>query len=189
MVLTDRKIIAFAIGIIFVLAGFTIIFKPDFFTTQLPAWFGFVVILFGGFVVLFAKGTTVNLNKTTNKLSFVRKGLLGKSIKEHNLNQVKEIELSAVYTPSLRRSGGYSYRLAFIFNNGQTIPLNPGSSSVVRIGGRQITFEKTIGARIAGFLNVPFQERRPPTARETLSAISSAVQSSMEKETKKQGKV
>ena len=48
---------------------------------------------------------------------------------------------------------------------------------------------KNLGAKMASFLNVPFQERRPPTVSETLSAVSSAIQSAAEKEMEKQKKV
>ena len=188
MILKDSNIFVFIVGIIFALAGFVVIFKPDFFTNQPPMWSGFVGVLLGGFVFFAAKITTVSLNKTSNKLLFLRKGLTSKNIKEYNLDQIKEVELSVAYSSS-SKGGGYSYNLAFVFNNGEIVPLNPGSSSVIRIMGRQIIPEKTIGARIANFLSVPFQERRPPTVSETLSAISSVIQSAAEKEMEKQKKV
>jgi len=187
MILKDRNIIVFIVGIIFALAGFAVIFKPDFFTNQPPIWSGFVGVLLGGFVVVAAKITTVSLNKTSNKLLFLRRSLLDKKVKEYNLDQIKEVELSVAY-PSSGKGGGYSYHLAFVFNNGEIVPLNPGSSSTIRIMGRQIIPEKTLGARIASFLSVPFQERRPPTVSETLSAVSSAIQSAAEKEMEKQKK-
>jgi len=188
MILKDRNIIVFIVGIIFALVGFAVIFKSDFFTNQPPIWSSFVGVLLGGFVVFAAKITTVSLDKTSNKLLFLRKGLMGKSTKEYNLDQIKEVELSIAYTSS-NKGGGYSYHLAFVFNNGEIVPLNPGSSSIMRIMGRQIIPEKTIGARIASFLNVPFQERRPPTVSETLSVVSSAIQSAAEKEMEKQKKI
>lgn len=188
MVLKDRNIIAFAIGIIFTLAGFLVIIKPDFFTNQPPMWSGFVGVLLGGFVVFVTKVTTITLDKTSNKLSFLRKGLTSKSAREYNLDQIKEVELSVTYSSS-GKGGGYSYHLAFVLNNDEIVPLSPGSSSIIRIMGRQIIPEKTLGTRIAGFLGVPFQERRPPTVSETLSAVFSAIKSATEKEIEKQRKV
>lgn len=187
MILKDRNIIVFIVGIIFAFAGFAVILKPDFFTNQPPTWSGFVGVLLGCFVVFAAKITTISLDKTSNKLLFLRRSLLGKKIKEYNLNQIKEVELSVSYSSS-SKGGGYSYHLALVFNNGEIVPLNPGSSSIIRIMGKQIIPEKTIGARIANFLNVPFQERRPSTVSETLSAVSSAIQSAAEKEMEKQKK-
>ncbi len=185
MILKDRNIDAYFMGIVFLLAGIAVILKPNLFANQLPLWSGFVGILFGGFVVLATKSTMVKLDKSTNKLVFLQKGITGQNSKEYDLNQIKEIELSVAYNDS-RNGGGYSYHLAFVFSNGEIVPLNPGSSSTIRIMGRQIIPEKTLGAKIATFLGVPFQERRPPTVDETLSAVSSAIQSVAEKEIKKQ---
>jgi len=188
MILKDRNIIAYIVGIIFLLAGIMVILKPDFFTNQPPSWSGFVGILLGGFVVAVAKSTTVKLDKLINKLSFSRKGLIGQSNQDYDLNQIKEVELSVAYNTS-RKGGGYSYHLAFVLNSGEIVPLNPGSSSIIRVMGRQIIPEKTIGSRIATFLGIPFQERRPPTVSETLSTVSSAIQSAAEKEIEKQKKI
>ena len=188
MVLKDRNIIAFAVGIIFLLAGIAVIIKPDFFTNQPPFWSGLVGILLGGFVVAVAKITTINLDKQVNKLTFLRRGLIGKNSNEYDLNQIKEVELSVAYNTS-RKGGGYSYHLAFVLNSGEIVQLNPGSSSIIKVMGRQIIPEKTLGTRIASFLGVPFQERRPPTVSETLSAVTSAIQNAAEKEMEKQKKL
>ena len=107
MILKDSNIFVFIVGIIFALAGFVVIFKPDFFTNQPPMWSGFVGVLLGGFVFFAAKITTVSLNKTSNKLLFLRKGLTSKNIKEYNLDQIKEVELSVAYSSS-SKSDGYS---------------------------------------------------------------------------------
>jgi len=185
MVLKNRNVIAFVVGLIFLLAGIVVIFKPDFFTNQPPLWSGFVGVILGGFVVAVAKITTINIDKSANKLTFLRKGLIGKSGNEYDLKQIKEVELSVAYHSSSKGGGGYSYHLAFVFNNGEIVQLNPGSSSIIRVMGRQIIPEKTLGARIAAFLGVPFQERRPPSVSEALSAVSSAIQNAAEKEMEK----
>lgn len=180
MILKDNNITIFVVGIIFVFVGLMIIFKPDYFTNETPLWFGFVGILFGLFIILMAKITTISLDKLSNKLSFQQKGLTNKIIKEYTLGQIKEIELSVSYSTSGKNN--YSYHLAFVLNNNEIIPLNPGSSSFLKIMGKQIIPENTIGQRIANFLNVPFQNRQPPTASEALSTISSAIQNAIEKE-------
>lgn len=187
MILKDRNIIVFVVGISFAFLGFAIIFKPDFFTQQTSAWYGLIGIFLGVFVIIGAWITTITLDKTTNKLLFSRKNLLGKKVNDYNLDQIKEIELSATYRSS-RKSGGYSYHLAFILNNDEKVPFNPGSSSILKIMGRQVIPEKYIGARAASFLGVPFQERRLPTVNEVLSTVSSAIQSAAEKEMKKRKK-
>lgn len=184
MVLKDRNITAFVLGIIFLLAGFVVIFKPDFFTNQLPLWLGLVGILLGGFAVAVAKITTVNLDKSINRLTFLRRGLIGKNISEYDLKQIKEVELS-VASDTSRKGRWYSYHLAFVLKSGEIVKLNPDSSSVSRVMRRQIIPEKTLGARIASFLGVPFQERRPPTVSESLFVVTSAIQNVAEKEMEK----
>lgn len=188
MILKDRNAIVFIVGIIFAFAGLAVIFEPNFFTSQPPLWSGFIGVLFGVLVLLVTKVTTVSLDKSSNKLFFLRKGLTSKSIQEYNLDQITEVELSVTYTSS-GKGDGYSNHLAFVFHNREVVPLNPGGSSIMKIMGRQIIPEKTLGARIASFLNVPFQERRPPTVSETLSAVSSAIQNATENEMEKQRKV
>lgn len=188
MILKDRNIIAFVVGMIFFLAGIAVILKPDFFTNQSPIWSGFVGVLLGGFVVAVTKITTIKLDKSTAKLTFLRKGLIGQGSNEYDLKQIKEVELSVAYHTSSRGGGGHSYHLAFVFNGGEIVQLNPGSSSTIRAMGRETISEKTLGTRIAAFLGVPFQEKRPPTVSETLSAVTSAIQNAAEKEMEKQKK-
>lgn len=185
MILKDRHLVVFVVGTAFALVGFAVIFKLDFITNQPPAWSGFIGVLLGAFVILAGKITTISLDKRSNKLIHLRRGLTGKIIKEYNLDQIKEVELSVAYSSSTKGSGN-SYHLAFVFTSGEIIPLDPGSSSVTRIMGRQIIAEKGLGTRIADFLNVPFRERQPPTLSETLSTVSSAIQSAAEKEIEKQ---
>ncbi len=184
MILKDRGGFVFFVGIIFALAGFAVIFKPDFFTENPPLWSGVAGVLLGALIIVVAKITTVTLDKTSNKILFLWRSLLNNKIQEYTLDQIKEVELSAIYSSG--KGGACSYHLALVFNNGEIIPLNPGSSSSIRIMGRQIIPEKTLGTRMANFLNVPFQEKRPPTVSETLSTISSAIQSAAEKEMEKQ---
>lgn len=74
MILKDRNIVVFIVGIIFAFAGLAVIFKPDFFTNQPPTWSGLIGVLLGGFVVFAAKIITVSLDKTSNKLLFFTEG-------------------------------------------------------------------------------------------------------------------
>ena len=52
MILKDRNIIVFVVGISFAFLGFAIIFKPDFFTQQTSAWYGLIGIFLGVFLLL-----------------------------------------------------------------------------------------------------------------------------------------
>jgi hypothetical protein len=184
MVLKDENIMALAVGVIFFMAGLVVIIKPEFFINQPPFWSGIAGICFGAFIITFAKITTLKLDKQTNKLTFLQKGLMGKHVNEYDLNQIKAVDLAIAYNnhaPS-KKGGGFYYYVAFILNNGEMVQLKPGSSAFVRVMGQPIMPEKTLAMRVANFLGVPFQERRPPTVSETLSAVSSAIQNAAKKE-------
>ncbi|MFN3302014.1 MAG: hypothetical protein ACK413_03250 [Patescibacteria group bacterium] len=192
MVIKDRNVFIFLCGIIFVLFGFLIIFKPN--LNKPPRWFGFIGILTGLFTVFAAKTTTIILDKNTGKLVLRWKSLIKEESKEYDLGQIKQLELRQVYTSDSKGRGSYSYKLVFILNTGEEILLNPYGSSIrlqVMAGQLKIidkligTSEKLIGIRIANFLNIPFQERRPPTVTEVLSTIRETVQKEIEKYKKK----
>lgn len=186
MVLKQKNVFVFLVGIIFILAGLLVILKPDFFTNQPPFWSGFAGIAIGLFIIFVAKITTVTLDKTAGEIVFKWRTLINTKSKEYELGSIKQLELQQVYTSNSRGRGGYSYKLAFILDTGEKLPLNPYSSSIVRIMGRQVILERKIGSRIANFLNIPFQERRPPTVSETLSAIQQTVQKEIEKNKREQ---
>jgi hypothetical protein len=188
MIIKDKNILAFLVGIVFTLAGFLVILKPDFFTNKPPMWSGVAGVAIGLFVVLVAKTTTITLDRITRKVVFKWKTLINEKSKEYELGSIKQLELQQVYTSSSKGRGGYSYRLVFILGTGEGVPLNPYGSSNVRIMGRQIITERGIGTRIANFLSIPFQERRPPTVSETLSTIQSAIENAAQKEIEKQKK-
>lgn len=184
MVIKNRNVLVFLIGVVFALAGFLAILKPDFFTNRPPMWSGFMFILIGLFVVFKAEITTITLDKIAGKIVFRWKTLINKKYKEYDLGSIKQLELQQVYTSGNNGRGRYSYRLVFILDSGEEVPLNPSGSSTLMVMGRLIVSEKVTGPRIAHFLTIPFQERRPPTVSETLSAIQSAVQTEMEKQKK-----
>lgn len=90
MVLKDKNIIAFFIEIIFLLTGIVVFIKPNFFTNQPPLWLGFVGVILNGFIIAVTKVTTVNLDKSASKLTFLHKWLIGKSVNEYDLRQIKK---------------------------------------------------------------------------------------------------
>lgn len=171
MVIKDYNILVFCVGIIFFLVGTTVLVKPDFFINNPPLWSGLIGIIIGVFIVSKTKIVTINIDKSSGKLLFLRKWLFGNSYSEYSLSQIKKVELNTEYEES-GNNGGYIYHVSFIFNNGETVNLNPDSSSVIKIMGKPIIPEKTLGARIASFLDVPFQERRPTTVNEVLNTVA-----------------
>jgi len=182
IILKDKSIFAFLVGVIFALAGFLVIFKPDFFTNKPPLWSGFVGIAIGLFIILVAKITTITLDKIEGKIMFKWNTLISQKFKEYEINSIKQLELQQVNTSSSKGRSGYSYKLVFILNTGEEVFLNPNSSSVVKVMGRQIVTEKEIGTKISNFLNIPFEERRSPTLNETLFTIQSAIENATKTE-------
>jgi hypothetical protein len=185
MIIKDRSVFAFVVGSIFVSVGILVIFKLTIFKDQPPLWAGIFSAIAGGFVILINKITTITLNKTSNELSFLRKGLSGSNTKRHKLDEIKSVELITGYNTSNSRTC-CSYNLVFVSKNNDIIPLKRGSSTKI-VMGKQIVSERKIGPKIANFLNVPFEERRPPTARELLSTISSAIRDSSKNKGEKRG--
>jgi hypothetical protein len=188
LVLQESGLFVYVFGTIFILLGLFIVFSPSFLSDNPPLWTGIVGILLGSLVIVISKNTTISLDKTSNKLLFLKKGITGQTVKEYSLDQIKEIEMFASYSSSSSGSG-YSYHLAFVFKNNEEVPLNPGDSTIIRFMGRQIIPEKKLGEKIADFLNVPFQEKEPLTMAETLSEVTSAVKDAARKEIEKQNKI
>lgn len=185
MVIKDRRLFVFVVGAVFAVAGFIVIFIPDFFINKPPLWAGMVAALIGVFVIFTNKSVVITLDKSANKLLILKRRIIGGSeLFEYELNQIKETELSQSYHVNMSRQrggSGVSYSLWFILNDGQRISLNQGSQTIKR----GMTFgqpkEQVIGGKIANFLGVPFQERRPPTIGESLGEIRDVVQEQIEK--------
>jgi len=169
MILKDRGIFAFIMGLIFFILGALIVFRPSIFNERPPLWLGIIFLISGGFVIFINKIITITLNKTSNELSILKKGLNGRSFKSHKLDQIKGIELVASYKTTSGRTRN-SYSLVFVFNDGSVVPIGRGGSTTI-IMGKQIVPERKIGPRVANFLNIPFEERRPPTLNEIMSVI------------------
>ncbi len=166
MVIKENYIIAIFLGALFAIVGFLIVFSPQIFKEQPPLWFGLVFILIGLLAVLLCPFITISIDKSIGKITFLWKRLIGTKKEEYNLDQVKEITFQAHYTTN-RKGRGYrlEYDLLFILKNEKEVVFKNKSKK-----------DKIVGEKIAQFLNVPFQERRPPTASETLSTIKETIQ-------------
>lgn len=179
MVIKDRNFVGFFVGGIFTLLGLLVIIKPDFFTNNPPTTAGLAGISVGLFVIFASQITTITLDKPSQKMVFTKKSIFRKESKEYNLNSIKQLELRQNYVSSHRTGSGISYKLVFILDNNEEVSLDPHSSSIIRILGKQIIPEDEIGTKISNFLNIPFEKRRPPTVNEMLSAIQTGVQNSI----------
>jgi len=184
IIIKDKNILSFIIGIIFVVIGLGIVVKPEFFSEGVQSWIGIIGIVLGVFAIAVTKVITVTMDKTTGKCVWAQKSLMGKTDKEYPLDKIKEVELTTSYSYTHRRSGknsgGYTYHVNLVMKDGSILELNPGVSQVRTLGWQMVP-ENKLGTRIAQFLNVPFQERRSPTVTEALSTVSSAIQDAIAK--------
>jgi hypothetical protein len=160
LILRESNTGAFIVGTIFFLVGFISIFQD-------LVLLGILIALFGVLIIVTTKTVTISLDKSTNKLSFLRKGLIGQSHQEYALDQIKEIEMSRNYSFSETKNvGRYSYRLAFVLKNGEVVFFNSRDTSPF------ITPQRRTGSKVANFLGVPFREEGIPTFRKAPSTVS-----------------
>lgn len=184
MVLRDEGIITFLVGPVFLTVGIVFLIKEGFSPIEPSSWIYLLFIFVGILITVLWKTTTISLDKKTGKLIFLSKGLKGKTSKEYNLNEIKEIELHTEYLKNKDNESNVFYNLIFILKSGERVPLSPGERGSRRSMGVQVIPEVDIGKKLAKFLEVPFQERRLPTVQETLSAVASAVLSIFNKNKK-----
>jgi len=178
LILKDNNAIARLVGIIFLVVGFTIIIKPNVFTNNPPIIFGIISLLLGLFVILVAKVTTVTIDKVLGKIVFNWKSILKKETKEYSLSLIKELEIRPTYDSN--NDGGRSFHSFFILLDGSEVALDPFGTTTTRFKNAKPSSEISLNTQIANFMGIPFNERRPPTIQETLSAISSTVQSKIQ---------
>jgi len=172
IIIKDRNIAFFTIGIIFILTGLSLltILKPAFssFDYERVINFAFLFILLGLGAVLILDTITISLDKTSNKLSLILRSIIRKKVKECPLNQIRAIELRLFYMPG----EGKWPRLVFILIDGTEFPLPLGAITTTgRRRKRQIIKERNIGPKIATFLNVPFNENITSNINEILPEI------------------
>jgi hypothetical protein len=181
MIVKHRNILFFIIAIFFVILGFGATFSPNFLISETtPLWFGLVFIL-SGFLALFSiKITTIRLDKSENKISILKKRIAGRqNLEEFPIENVKEIELTVDFSSSSDGKNSYSYQLYFVLNDGQNKELGQNVTSTNKPLNSIFSSQIKTGKRIAGFLDVPFLERRPPTVQETLSTVSKTIKDSI----------
>jgi hypothetical protein len=91
---------------------------------------------------------------------------------------IKELELRPTYDSN--NDGGRSFHSFFIFLDGSEVALDPFGATIIRFKNAKPSAEISLNTQIANFMGIPFNERRSPTIQETLSAITSTVQSKIQ---------
>jgi hypothetical protein len=188
MVIKEGSLLPYALGIIFAVLGIIMILNPALFVQKPPLWFSIIFFLGGLSVIFFTTQTFITLDKNAKKLFFASKRLIGKKETAYDLSQIKEIEIQEGYYthtemkgPSVSTRGGTTRTLSFVMKDGSRIPFNAGNR--ITSSGFQISKPKEgmIGTRVAQFLGVSFQDRRPPTAGEILSEVKETIEQQIEK--------
>lgn len=173
LILQDNNYIANLVGVIFIITGLFIIFKPSVFINNPPTIFGIISSALGLFGILVAKITTITINKTLSKVIFNWKSIIKKDTKEYALNLIKELELRPTYDSN--NDGGRSFHSFFIFQDGNEVALDPYGTTTSRFMNARPNTEISLNTQIANFMGIPFVELRPPTLQETLTAITSKI--------------
>ena len=184
MVLKDRRIFGFFVGVVFFFLGTILLIFPNISVDRVPFWLDLVFIICGAFAILFMNVITVTIDKNANSMHFISKSLFIKGENTYGLKDIKQIEMRAnedstssgrtgFYTPK------YSYSIVFILSN--DIPVVMPSSGTTIVAGVQIIPEKKLGARISAFLGVPFIEKKLPTLAESIGTIKEEISNSLEK--------
>ncbi len=192
--LKDSDYKGLVIGIIFIVVPILLI--PLIFSSQSANVLIFALVLFvflvtGIFSVINSYFSTITLDKSINKLSFVRKGVLGKRNNDYSLSNISSIQLRQEYASRSTSSVGFStklgtmsrrldFQLFFIFKSGEEIPLDhlqqPGGLSISGLpllGGSG--YERELGQKLATFLNVPFNDSGLPSMGQTISDLVGAI--------------
>ena len=173
IIIKESNIWVFAIGLAFFLVGIFSFISPEKFTQQPPFIMKISFVFLGLLVFVLTKTKNTTLDKKVGKMIISRKSLIGSSREEYDLNQIKSIELRQEYG-----NKGFVYNLFFIMEGNNVIMINETQESIKIMGKSLIPEGK--GLKIAQFLNIPFEQRRVPTAREVLSEVKEAISEKIE---------
>jgi len=141
-------------------------------------WIALAVVVIGIAVILFSSSITVTANKATGQLLHQKKRLVGGKDSTYAIADIFRIETRKQWqiqnTPP---SGNQNATMpqpvlvaqsVIVFKDGREVPLDHQKTSstttvgsVVLMGGQGA--ETAIAARVAQFLNVPFEEIAPPS--------------------------
>lgn len=173
MVVRDLGLIWFAVGLMFVLVGVVGLVRPDVFDTRPALWMSILPIGVGLAVLIFcAKVTTVTFEKVGSKklANYVWLSILGVRTHEQDLSSMKKIEL----VEKSGSKGGSTYYLAFVLPNDDTVGfLDPRSKE--SFSSSLYERKRDVGERVARFLGLPFEVRRPPTMKEMFSMMKQGI--------------
>jgi len=183
MVLKDNNIlVTFPFGILFTVAGLLFVFPTHLFVENPPLWAALIFIMLGIITIFASRITTITLDKTTNRFSFVVWRLFGKKTQQNSLDQIGKVQFRQIYQETFSKGqprARISNQLVFILKNGDEILVNQSYGTTIQIPffwPIVISGIRKNGVRIANFLGVPFEELKPPSIGEVLREIPEIVQ-------------
>ena len=182
MILNNTPYSRLFLGILFFGIGILMALKPNISTTPIPIWFAILFIIAGIAICIFTNYRKVIIDKTIGKIIISNRTLFNKKNADYLISDVQGIRLcSRTYSQHTKRGNQTKteHWLELIKKTG-SIQLSEPSSSNLSIMGVSIEGKETLGSKIAAFIKVPYDEERPPTINETITAIKDAVKESID---------
>lgn len=176
LVLKEGSTSGMIVGAAFLIAG-----PPAWYflhkSNPVAIWVALGLVAVGVAVILFSSSITVVANKATGRVSYQKKRLVGGQDSTYSIGEIFRIETRKQWQiQNTQAPGGQGGSIPepvlvaqsiIVFKDGRELPLDHQKTSsrtsvgsVVLMGGQGA--ETAIAARVAEFLNVPFQEIAPP---------------------------
>jgi hypothetical protein len=144
-----------------------------------PFWVMAVFLLIGLIMIFTSAAISVTIDKTQNKISFLKKRLIGSKTQIYDIPDVLRVELRQSYRmeQGARNQNGIismprqilQHQSVIVLKDGTELPLeniksssSSGIGSIVLLGGTGK--ELSMANQVANFLGVPFQEIGPGAA-------------------------
>lgn len=176
LVLTEGGASGIVVGAGFVIAGVLVgIFLRQ--SNPFVIWIALAMVAIGVGVILFSSSITVVANKKNGQVLYQKKRLTGGQSSTYAIADIFRIETRKEWrvenSPPSQGQGASMPRpmlvaqSVIVFKNGRELALDhQKTSSTTQVGGMVLMggqgAETAIAARVAKFLDVPFQEIAPP---------------------------
>lgn len=183
--LTEGSAAGVVVGAVFVVAAACVAY---FFRSANPymIWVALGIGVIGIVVVLFSSSITVNFSKSTGQLRYQKKRLVGAENATYAIADVFRIETRKQWRVEPAPSSGDQppaqqptlvAQSVIVFKDGRELALDhQKTSSTTSVGSAVLMSgqggESALAARVATFLNVPFQEIAPPNMGAGINIIS-----------------
>jgi hypothetical protein len=177
LVLTEGSTQGMIVGGALVVAGALIgLFLHK--STPMSVWVSLGMTIIGIAILCFSSSITVTANKTTGKLAYEKKRLVGAQNTTYAIADVLRIETRKQWRTENSPPSGNNQQTVpqqvlvaqsvIVFKSGQELALDhQKTSSSMSMGGAVLMSgqgkETAIANQVAEFLGVPFQEIMPPT--------------------------